>query len=137
VVKVVAVGVFSASIACAALPVTVGIADRVANGTWGGEHAALTVTDTGAHLEFDCATGDITQPLLLDERGHLVVDGVFVRQRAGPARSDEPVDRRPARYSGRVEGKTMTFDVILIGADERVGTFTVIHGEEPVLFKCM
>jgi hypothetical protein len=109
--------------------------DRLQTGTWGGEHVALTVTDDGAHVEFDCAFGDISQPLTVDRDGRLAVDGVFVQERGGPVRLGEP-ERQAARYSGRLTGDTLTFDVTLTASSEKAGSFTVVRAAAPRLRKC-
>ena len=109
---------------------------RVQTGTWGGEHAALTVIDSGAHLEFDCASGDITRPLTTDRDGRLAVDGVFVQEHAGAVRLGEEPERKPARYVGRLSGKTLTFDVVLIDSNETIGSFTLTFGAAPHVRKC-
>ena len=111
--------------------------DRLLAGTWGGEHVALIVTDAGAHVEFDCAFGDISQPLTVDPDGRLAVDGVYVQERGGPVREGEEPVRKPARYSGRLSGQTLTFDVILIESNDTVGSFTVVRGATPRVRKCM
>lgn len=36
-------------------------------GVWGGEHLQLTVLNSGAILEYDCALGNIGEPLLHNE----------------------------------------------------------------------
>jgi hypothetical protein len=108
----------------------------ILTGTWGGEHVALTVTEQGAHFEFDCASGDITQPLATDSEGRLDVVGVFVQERGGPVRSDDPPQAKPARYRGRLTGATLTFDVVLIESDAPAGSFTVVHAAEPRVRKC-
>src|SRR6267142_1618957 len=71
-----AVVLLVASVGCAGMPFALGADATVPNGTWGGEHASLTVTDAGAHAEFDCASGDIDQPLAVDAEGRLNVEGV-------------------------------------------------------------
>ena len=109
---------------------------RVANGMWSGPHVALSVTDTGAHVEFDCASGDIAQPLTLDASGTLSVDGVYVREHGGPIRVGEVPDRNPARYAGRVAGTTLTLDVVLTDSNEKVGSFTLERGAESGVRKC-
>ena len=109
---------------------------RVATGSWGGAHIALSVTEAGAHIEFDCAYGDIDRPLTVDDRGTLTVDGVFVREHGGPVREGEEGDKKAARYSGRVDGATMTLDVVLKDSNERIGTFTLKHGAAPGVRKC-
>jgi hypothetical protein len=110
--------------------------DRLRAGTWGGEHVALTVTETGGHVEFDCAFGDISQPLTTDPDGRLAVEGVYVQERGGPTRVGEEPDRQPARYAGRLNGQTLTFDVILIESKETIGSFTVVRGATPRVRKC-
>ena len=106
-------------------------------GSWGGDGIALTVTDAGARLEFDCATGEIPTPLTVDADGRLAVDGVFVREHGGPAREDEAPDRHPARYAGRLEGTTLTLDVTLTDSKQIVGTFTVTRGRAARIRKCL
>jgi hypothetical protein len=110
---------------------------RVRTGTWGGEHIALNVSESGAHLEFDCASGDINEPLTFDHLGQLAVDGVFTREHGGPIRSDEQPERKPAHYSGKIDGETMTLDIKLIESDETVGTYTLSYGAEPRVRKCL
>jgi hypothetical protein len=125
----------AATSACATS--VVGVDDtRVPTGVWGGDHLAMTVTEAGAHLEFDCASGDITVPLTSDKTGRLEVDGVFVREHGGPIRSDEVPDRQPARYSGHLEGQTMTLEVTLTNSNESIGSFAVRLGAEPRVRKC-
>jgi len=41
--------------------------EHAANGTWGGRGVRLEVHDEGAQAEFDCAHGEITEPLVLDK----------------------------------------------------------------------
>jgi hypothetical protein len=105
-------------------------------GLWGGEHAALSVTDSGAHVDFDCAYGDIAVPLKADGTGRVIVDGVFVQEHGGPIRVDEQPEPKPARYSGQVSGTTFVFDVILIESKENLGTFTVNYNAVPRVRKC-
>jgi hypothetical protein len=125
------------AVACATSIVGGADGTRVQTGVWGGEHLALTVTESGAHLEFDCASGDVTEPLTVDRDGRLGVDGVYVRGHGGPIRSGEEPERKPARYSGRIEGNTMTLDVTLTDSKESVGTFTLTHGAQPRLRRCL
>ena len=52
---------------------------------WGGDHVRLEVTRNGAELEFDCATGTITEPLP-DTDGTFSLKGTFTPERALRAR---------------------------------------------------
>ena len=124
------------SSACASSLVGVTDSRNVQAGLWGGDGAELTVTDAGAHVEFDCAYGDIAVALKADDTGHVAVDGVFVQEHGGPVRIDEQAEPKPARYSGRISGTTFVFDVMLREGQETVGTFTVTYGATPRVRKC-
>ena len=131
-------GILLLSTAACATSIVGGVdGSRVRIGSWGGEHIGLMVSENGAHLEFDCASGDIGEPLTVDREGRLGVDGVYIREHGGPIRSGEEPDRKRARYSGRIEGNALTLDITLIDSNESVGTFTLTHGAEPVIRKCL
>src|SRR5262249_24911263 len=49
--------------------------ESVPNGTWGGDHVVLTVTDGGGTVEMDCAHGTLDHPLQLDDAGRFSVAG--------------------------------------------------------------
>ncbi|MDT7687690.1 MAG: hypothetical protein QOE46_449 [Acidobacteriota bacterium] len=105
-------------------------------GTWGGEHISLEVTEQGARVEYDCAHGTIAGKIVPDARGHFDLRGTHVREHGGPVRKDEAVDSHPARFSGRIEGDSMTLNVIESDTKELVGTFTLVHGRKPHVVKC-
>lgn len=109
---------------------------RLPPGTWGGEHVALTVTDSGGHFEFDCAAGDIAKPLVVDDTGRFAMDGVFVQERPGAIRMGEQPERKPARYLGQLADKTLTFDVTLVDSKDAIGHFTVTLDATPRVRKC-
>jgi hypothetical protein len=101
---------------------------------WGGEHVVLTISQNGATFEFDCAHGQTDQPITVDKDGNFDAPGTFTPDSVGPARRDEnpPADR--ARYSGHIEGDTMTLKVVR--AEKDPGTFTLTRGAHPMLKKC-
>jgi len=106
-------------------------------GTWGGPHVQMDVDRDGARLEFDCAHGATDGPLALGDDGRFDLKGYFVVERGGPVREGHQEKRLPARYSGRVDGKTMTLDVTLTEAGDHVGTFTLTRGHAGRLTKCL
>jgi hypothetical protein len=112
------------------------MADKVGAGVWGGEHIRLQVTESGSSIEYDCAHGMMEQPLVLDAQGRFEVKGKHVRERGGPVRRDDKPDSHPARYTGSVEGKTMTLTVTLTDAPDATDTYTLIQGDQGRLFKC-
>ena len=103
-------------------------------GTWGGEHVILDVSKNGAVLEFDCAHGQIDQPLILDKKGRFAARGTFTPEHGGPVRRDEVTPSSAARYSGQVKGDVMTLKVVGGGVD--VGIFTLNRSAHPLLRKC-
>src|SRR5262245_20679828 len=72
------------------------------SGDWGGPHLAIRFTPSGADLEYDCASGSITQPVELDHAGRFSVLGVHVPGHGGPIRVGEVPPQYPARYDGQV-----------------------------------
>lgn len=129
---------FLAHSAACVRPTTVTPSDtRVASGDWGGQHILLSVTGTGAHVEFDCASGEISMPLTVDIQGRFSVDGVYLREHPGPIIVGGETDPQPARYSGRVDDTTMTLDVMLTVSNQTVGSFTLTRGGLPRVSKCL
>ena len=110
---------------------------RVPIGAWGGQGLALVVTEAGAHLEFDCGSGEIVTPLMADVDGALVVEGVFVPGRPGPVRDNEEPARFPARYEGRVSADRLTLAVTLTDTRQSMGSFTLVKGGDATLRKCL
>ncbi|HWS99183.1 MAG TPA: hypothetical protein VN256_02850 [Pyrinomonadaceae bacterium] len=106
-------------------------------GTWGGPHVQMDVGADGARLEFDCAHGATDGPLAPGDDGRFDLAGYFVVERGGPVRAGRKEKRLPARYSGRVEGQTMTLDVTLTEGGEHVGTFTLTRGRAGRLTRCL
>lgn len=111
--------------------------ERVSIGVWGGKHIRMQVTEGGAQIEYDCASGSIDQPLLLDSKGGFEVTGTHVREQGGPVRMEGGTDRsRPARFTGSVNGKTMTLTVTLTDKQQRQITYTLTEGDSGRLWKC-
>ena len=110
---------------------------RVASGMWGGDHVSLAVSNAGAQIEFDCASGEIAKPLIVDGQGHLSVEGVYMPGHPGPITIGEDPPRRPARYSGHVDGGAMTLDVLLTDSNQTIGPFTLAFGQDSRVRKCL
>jgi len=130
-----AAGLAAIVVAACSNPTAAG--DRVRAGQWGGQHVALDVAESGARIEYDCAHGTLDAPLDLDRDGRFEVDGTHVRERGGPQREGEQPAAYKARYSGRVEGRSMTLTVTLPESGESVGTFTLTFGTAGRLTKCL
>jgi hypothetical protein len=106
-------------------------------GMWGGEHISLTITPTGATLEYDCAHGAIDEPLIPRRDRSFDLSGTHTLEHGGPIRQDEEPDIHPARYTGRINGRSMTLTITLTDTDQVIGTFQLVQGAFPRLFKCL
>jgi len=104
-------------------------------GLWGGLHVSLEISDQGSTLEFDCATGSISEPILLDSAGRFDVTGSYTRQGPGPIREGVQSDAR-ANYSGRVTGETMQLKVRLQGSSEPIFDLSLTRGKQGKVTKC-
>ena len=108
---------------------------RKMSGLWGGQGISMEVTESGATLDFDCASGSITESIAPDSNGRFSAKGRFARARPGPTREDD-VEGQPANYSGVVNGENLTLTITLAANGEKVGTFTLAHGKTGRIRKC-
>jgi hypothetical protein len=110
---------------------------RIAPGSWGGVGIALEVTDSGARIELDCAHGTIDAALALDAEGGFDLPGTLVRERPGPVRMDEEEPPGvPVRYSGRLEGETLTISIAQPDAPRPMRPLSAALGKPARLRKC-
>ena len=116
-------------------PTTGAGSNRLAPGTWGGLHVNLEVSDGDTSLEFDCANGTISEPILLDSDGHFEVRGTYTREGFGPTREGAQNQSR-AVYSGVVNGGMMTLSIRLNGSADSVLDLSLERGKLGKLRKC-
>jgi len=110
-------------------------APRVAPATiWGGEHVEMQVTKGGAQLEFDCATGTITEALTTDPQGHFSVKGTLTPEHGGPIRQGETAQVMEATYSGVIGNDTMTLQLRV--GDKELTQYTLKRSQRGKLLKC-
>jgi hypothetical protein len=113
--------------------------DVLANGmigTWGGQHVTITVGAASTILSYDCAHGTIDQPFVADSRGNFDLVGTHMPESPGPVHPGDPVSH-PARYTGTVNGKTMTFTVTQTDTNQELGTFVLTLGVAGRIVKCL
>ena len=109
----------------------------VAPGEWGGKHAKLQITPEETRVELECVRGLIPGPLEVDKKtGRLDSSGSVIRHGAGPAPETDAGVGEPARFSGKLIGKTLTITVTLVGPAQEVGTFRLTQGRPGRLGKC-
>jgi hypothetical protein len=107
---------------------------RIPTGNWGGQHINIKVTPQSATIEYDCATGVIQGPLVIDRNGNFNLHGTHRLERGGPVRADETPKELPATYTGSIRGNSMTLNLKV--SDAEVETFKLEKGKEGELFKC-
>jgi hypothetical protein len=118
--------------ACAAIPQPTG----PVTGPWGGPHIGLVLNASGGTIEYDCAAGRLTEPLIAQPSGDFEVQGTHSPGHGGPAIEGEVLPTYRARFTGRVRGDRMTF----AGRVENgvlLGPFTLRRGAEPGIFRCL
>jgi hypothetical protein len=106
-------------------------------GRWGGLHISLELTAEGGNIEYDCAHGTIDGPVVPDREGSFEAAGTHTAERGGPVREGEEKQGRPARYRGKISGKTLTLTVTLADPNEEIGSFTLARDAAPRLMKCL
>ncbi|MDQ2977323.1 MAG: hypothetical protein M3R69_18170 [Acidobacteriota bacterium] len=109
---------------------------RLATGTWGGQHIRVVIGSGSATIEYDCAHGIIAGPLTFNTNGNFTWKGSHSREHGGPTRIGEQYQGEPAVYSGSVKGDTMTLTVTLAKTNETIGTFMLTRGNPGKVFKC-
>ena len=110
--------------------------DRLSTGVWGGEHIRAEVTESGADIEFDCAHGNIRLAIVLDAKGGFDVNGKYEAQHGGPIRDDED-NSLTVRYIGHVKGKKLSLTITNPNSNEAMGHYTLTHGSEGLVRKCL
>jgi hypothetical protein len=110
---------------------------HVLDGTWGGEHMGMVVSDSGARIEYDCAAGAITEPLLVSSDGNFSWRGVFYPGHGGPAMIGEVPEPHAAQYSGRVTGNTMLIVLRVTDSLNITQSYTLTRGGNPSIVRCL
>src|ERR1041385_623311 len=100
---------------------------RIATGVWGGEHVNMKVSAKSATIEYDCATGVIDGPLVVDNNGQFNLHGKHKMERGGPIRLGEEPKEVAATYTGSIKGDTMTLTLKVADAEDE--TFTLEKGK--------
>jgi len=110
------------------------VSDGLVVGSWGGQHIALALSDSGGTVEYDCAHGAIREPVRTQD-GAFQAQGIHLRDHGGPVRIDELIDSVPTLYIGHVDGNQMTLRVFA-GADT-LGPFELGRDQSPLLLRCL
>ena len=105
-------------------------------GVWGGDHVQMTVTDSTATLQFDCAHGISDGPLLLDANNHFDFSGT-ITQEGGPIPATGS-RTFVADYSGTVTGASMSLVASFTDAagKSQSTSYALTYGGSPHFILC-
>ena len=110
---------------------------RIANGSWGGQHIHVEVSPDSATVSFDCAHGTIEGPLTIDSRGEFNWKGTFAPEHGGPVREEENDTGEAAIYSGTINGQAMMLTLRLADQKEPLDKFVLTQGKAGRIRKCL
>jgi hypothetical protein len=107
-------------------------------GSWGGQGIHMSVTASGARIEYDCAAGTISEPLVADSNGLFEVSGAHTFESGGARQPGMPSPpSQPARYQGWTDGRQMQLTVSLPEAHTELGSFALGITQPPLLDRCV
>jgi hypothetical protein len=96
----------------------------------------VVIDETVTHVHVGCTFGDVAGEIALDENGRFTVDGSYVL-RAYPVMIGPEL---PARFSGRVVGRTLTLSVTVNDTVEGkvvpLGPVTLEYDRTPQMQMC-
>ncbi len=101
-------------------------------GEFGGDGAALMATDSSAHVHVGCTYGDVHVPIVLDMNSRFDVAGEHNINAF-------PVDLgifHPARFTGSIDGRTMTLTVTLTDTTVILGPVSLTFEKEASMGSC-
>jgi hypothetical protein len=128
-------GVVAACSSTSAVPKFAGLLPL---GNWGGDSAAMIVSDTAMHLHIGCTYGDVSGRIPVNEDGSIDMVGSYMLH-AYPVAVGPSV---PARFVGRWNGSnsslTVTATVYDTTQNKTVtrGPVTITLGQDPKLMPC-
>ncbi|MEP7346653.1 MAG: hypothetical protein ABI877_15385 [Gemmatimonadaceae bacterium] len=110
--------------------------DGMLLGAWGGVHLQLVADSSGGRLTYDCATGVIDLPVMV-ENGRLHATGTHSPGHGGPIRVGEEPVKLPARYDGELSGDKLTLTVTLTDTGQQLGVYQLRRGNPGQILACL
>ena len=121
---------------CAATATTPPSGGRLSAGTWGGDSAAVMVTDTLTHVHVGCSYGDVPGRITIGDDGRFTAVGSYLL-RAYPIAVGPTM---PAQFTGVLSGAMLTMTVTVTDTVARMvvvrGPVSVRLGATPVMQNC-
>ena len=114
-----------------------GPTETIAQGMWGGDGIEMTVTASGATIDFGCDAGTIDEPLIASDNGRFSVRGTYSFGIGGPRAAGEAARVHAARYEGTSDGRRMTLNISLPDLSRSAGQFRLELARHGSLERCL
>jgi len=115
-----------------------GPSDTVRQGVWGGDGIQMTVTATGASIDYGCDAGTVDEPLTFDLNERFSLQGTYAFGRGGPREAGDPPSKlHAARYEGTSDGRRLTLTVVLPDLARMAGEYRLEFGRQGSLDRCL
>lgn len=102
------------------------------------EGVIMIITKSGADLEWDCAAGQITEPLETAEDGTFDLEGTYTPGSGGPVSEDDPPRAQQARYFGtKFQLTRITLTVEVPESELTLGPYFMRLGQGVTLRRCL
>ncbi len=106
-----------------------------ATGTWGGREASAVLTVSGGTVSYPCGTSTIDSAWSINPAGQFSAIGqYFFGGGPVPPQGGTP---HPARYSGQLQGDSLTLTLTLTDLNQTLGPFHMVRGGPPVVQLCV
>ncbi len=116
--------VIAALLSCSAPSSPAAIVGALPLGNWGGDSAAMIVSDTAMHIHVGCTYGDVSGQIQIDPSGNFDVQGNYTL-RAFPIAVGPTV---PAEFVGHVTGANGGTATVTVTVNDTVAHQTVVRG---------
>ena len=129
----------AALVSCSAPSSPTALVGALPLGNWGGDSAAMIVSDTAMHIHVGCTFGDVSGQIQIDPTGTFDVQGNYTL-RAFPIAVGPTV---PAEFVGHVTSAKGGTAMVTVTVNDTVGHQTVVRGpvivvlgQSPTLMPC-
>jgi hypothetical protein len=107
----------------------------VAEGSWGGPDASLSLARSGGTLSYACGAGSLDSTWAIGRDGRFSGTGQhFFGGGPIPPEGHPP---HPARYTGRIRGDRLELTVTLTDLGQTLGPFRLVRGGPAVQELCV
>ena len=115
-------------------PVAAPVAHAPLTGQWAGPQVQMTAGDTGAKIEFSCASATIDAAVYPDDAGNFKASGRHSSFPVGPTPADVPPASSPVQFTGHVAGDILHLNLHRQGVQDE--SYRLERGRRTKLIRC-